>query len=215
MDKVYSDGWNDFPLITHATKNGRIGVGGSLAPDRLIAAYSQGIFPWYDWFEPIMWHVTNPRFVLFPDEIKITKSMQTNMRTSGFVIRFNQDFEAVIQHCASIKRKDQYGTWIHKEMIEAYTKMHQLGYAKSVAVYKDEKLVGGLYGMDMGAVFCGESMFSLVPNASKAALIYLCKEKDYKLIDCQVHSQHLERMGARMIDLGEYLKILKEGLVIR
>lgn len=215
MNKLLSNDWDDFLPINHTTKNGIVGVGGRLTPDSIISAYSQGIFPWYDYNQPILWHVTNPRFVLFPDAIKITKSMQSRMRTSGFVIRYNKDFEAIIQHCASIKRKNQNGTWLHPEMIEAYTAMQRLGYAKSVAVYKDEKLVGGLYGMDMGAVFCGESMFSLVPNASKAALIYLCKEKNYRLIDCQVYSQHLERMGAKMISLEEYLKILKAGLAIR
>ncbi len=199
-----------FPDVSEADKNGILAVGGDLSPERLMLAYRSGIFPWFDSDEPILWWSPPQRMVLFPDELVISKSMKSILRKNLFTVTFNKDFRGVISNCSTISRNGQQGTWISNDMIEAYVKLHELGYAKSVEVWQNDELVGGLYGIDLGSVFCGESMFSKVSNASKVAFITLVenlKIRKYKLIDCQVHNDHLESLGAREIARAEFMKI--------
>ena len=199
----------EFPDVSTATEDGLLAVGGDLSSERLIYAYQNGIFPWYDDNQPILWWSPNPRFVLFPEDLKISKSMRQVLRSNKFKVTINKDFEAVIEACAKTNRKGQFGTWITDEMKLAYTRLHLLGYAKSVEVWQDSLLVGGLYGVDLGnKLFCGESMFTKVSNASKVGLISLIKNNDYRLIDCQVHTSHLERLGAKFIERSDYLSYL-------
>ena len=200
-----------FPDVTEADRDGILAVGGDLSPERLLLAYQSGIFPWFDSDEPILWWAPPRRMVLFPDELVVSKSMRSILRKELFTITFNKDFRAVISNCSTIKRNGQRGTWISDEMIEAYVKLHEMGQAKSVEVWQNNELVGGLYGIDLGHVFCGESMFSKVSNASKVAFITLVenlKIRKYKLIDCQVHNDHLESLGAREIEREEFMQIL-------
>lgn len=188
-----------FPPIELASFEGIIAIGGDLHPDRLITAYRKGIFPWYSEDEPIIWYSPNPRMVLFPKEVKVSKSMRKILRDGTFKITFNQNFKEVIRHCKTVQRKDQEGTWITDDLEKSMIKLHQKGFAKSVEVWKDKELVGGLYGIDLGNLFCGESMFNLVSNASKVAYIYLAQklaEENYPLIDCQVYNSHLASLGA-------------------
>lgn len=199
-----------FPHISEASEEGLLAVGGNLSVERLLEAYKKGIFPWFEVEEPILWWSPDPRFVLFPKKLKVSKSMKQVLRNSDFEVTVNRDFEAVINQCSLIKRDGQPGTWITKNMINAYVELHKLGYAKSVEVWKEEKLVGGFYGVDLkNGVFCGESMFSKVSNASKAAFITFVKNTNYKLIDCQVYTQHLESLGAEEIPRADFLKYLK------
>jgi leucyl/phenylalanyl-tRNA--protein transferase len=200
-----------FPNPSLAEEDGLLAVGGDLSTGRLLLAYHNGIFPWYNDDTPILWYSPHERFVLFPDELKISKSMSQILRSDRFRITYDQNFAEVIDACSSVNRKDQPGTWITADMKEAYTGLYREGYAHSVEVWESEKLVGGLYGVRIGAIFCGESMFSKVSNASKVALISLCNDHNYKLIDCQVHTEHLESMGARMISREEYLMILQNN----
>mgnify|MGYP001014922424 FL=1 len=165
-----------FPAVETASPEGILAFGGDLSPERLLLAYQSGIFPWFEADEPILWWSPNPRMVLFFDELKVSKSMRNIFNRAIFKVTFNQDFRAVISNCQNVKREGQNGTWITNEMIEAYCKLHEIGIAKSVEVWKDDKLVGGLYGIDLGHVFCGESMFSLVSNASKVAFISLVNQ---------------------------------------
>jgi len=200
-----------FPKVETANKDGVIAIGGDLLPERLLLAYKSGIFPWYNEGEPIIWYSPNPRMVLYPEKLKISKSMRSILRKGNFKITFNQNFEEVIANCKTISRKDQPGTWITDEMQKAYIKLHKTGIAKSVEVWQNNELVGGLYGMDLGIIFCGESMFSKVSNASKIAFIYLtqkCENENYKLIDCQVYNEHLASLGAEEIPRKEFIKIL-------
>lgn len=202
-----------FPDVTEADKHGILAVGGDLSPERLILAYKSGIFPWFDSDEPILWWSPAQRMVLFPDELVVSRSMRTVLRKEIFKVTFNKDFRAVISNCSQISRNGQRGTWISKDMIEAYVKLHELGYAKSVEVWQNGELVGGLYGIDLGHIFCGESMFSKVSNASKVAFITLVenlKIRQYKLIDCQVHNDHLESLGAREIERQEFMEMLNK-----
>lgn len=202
-----------FPDVTEADKHGILAVGGDLSPERLILAYKSGIFPWFDSDEPILWWSPAQRMVLFPDELVVSRSMRTVLRKEIFKVTFNKDFRAVISNCSQISRNGQRGTWISKDMIEAYVKLHELGYAKSVEVWQNGELVGGLYGIDLGHMFCGESMFSKVSNASKVAFITLVenlKIRQYKLIDCQVHNDHLESLGAREIERQEFMEMLSK-----
>ena len=204
-----------FPDVSEADKSGILAVGGDLSPERLMLAYKSGIFPWFDSDEPILWWSPQQRMVLFPDELVISKSMRSILRKEVFKVTFNKDFRAVISNCSQISRNGQQGTWISEEMIEAYVKLHELGYAKSVEVWQNNELVGGLYGIDLGDIFCGESMFSKVSNASKVAFITLVenlKIRKYKLIDCQVHNDHLESLGAREIPRAEFINILNSEL---
>ena len=200
-----------FPPINSANAYGILAVGGDLLPERLILAYKSGIFPWYNAGEPIVWWSPNPRMVLFLEELVVSKSMRNTINKNVFEITFNQDFRAVISHCQKIKRDGQRGTWITNDMIEAYCKLNEMGVAKSVEVLKNKELVGGLYGIDLGNIFCGESMFSKVSNASKIAFIALVnqlKTDNYLLLDCQVYNEHLESLGCREIERDAFLKIL-------
>ena len=200
-----------FPNPALAEEDGLLAVGGDLSVERLLLAYQNGIFPWYSDDTPILWYSPHERFVLYPGELKISKSMRQVLRSGVFRVTVNQSFEQVIAACAEVEREGQDGTWITGDMLAAYAEMHTAGYAHSIEVWQQEVLVGGLYGVQVGNVFCGESMFSRVSNASKTALIYLCNTGLYKLIDCQVHTRHLESMGARMIGRPEYLDALKNS----
>lgn len=200
-----------FPNVNLASKEGILAIGGDLSPERLLLAYKSGIFPWFDDEEPLIWWSPDPRFVLLPEQLKVSKSMKQVLRNSDFEITVNKDFESVISHCSKIKRDGQKGTWITENMKSAYIKLHELGYAKSVEVWLDNKLVGGLYGIDVNnGVFCGESMFSLVSNASKVGFITFIQNSNYKLIDCQVYTNHLESLGAQDISRDEFLKYLED-----
>lgn len=201
-----------FPPVDQANRDGILAIGGDLSPERLLLAYKSGIFPWFEDGEPIMWWSPNPRMVLFLDELIISKSMRNILNRNIFTVTFNENFRDVISNCQNIERDGQNGTWITNDMIEAYCKMHELGIAKSVEVWQDEVLVGGLYGIDLGHVFCGESMFSKVSNASKVAFIALVnqlKAANHKLLDCQVYNPHLESLGCREIDRIDFMEILK------
>ncbi|UMB53490.1 leucyl/phenylalanyl-tRNA--protein transferase [Lutibacter sp. A64] len=200
-----------FPPVELANKDGLLAVGGDLSLERLILAYKSGIFPWYNPGEPIIWYSPKERMVLFPKDLKISKSMRQLIKKNKFKVTFNQNFEAVISNCKTIEREGQGGTWITDEMQEAYIKLHKQGIAKSVEVWLENELVGGLYGVDLGTVFCGESMFSKVSNTSKLAFIYLVQKlekENYKLIDCQVYNPHLESLGADEISREEFLTYL-------
>ena len=182
-----------------------------MSPERLQLAYKSGIFPWFEDGEPITWWAPNPRMVLFLDELVISKSMRNILNRNIFKVTFNQNFREVISNCQQVKREGQNGTWITDDMIAAYCKLNELGIAKSVEVWENDQLVGGLYGVDLGHVFCGESMFSLVSNASKVAFIFLVhhlKKENYKLLDCQVYNSHLESLGCREIERDEFMMIL-------
>lgn len=198
-----------FPDPELAEPDGLLAVGGDLSANRLLLAYSNGIFPWYSDDEPILWYSPHQRLVLYPDKLNISKSMRQVLRSGKFRVTFDTCFDQVIQNCSAAFRKDQDGTWITNEMIKAYIKLHQLGYAHSVEVWEGDNLAGGLYGVQVGRVFCGESMFSKVSNASKTALIYLCQTGKYDLIDCQVHTPHLESLGAEMMSRAKYVEVLK------
>jgi len=198
-----------FPEVSMASKDGILAIGGDLSPERLTLAYKRGIFPWFDDNEPILWWSPDPRFVLFPEQLKVSKSMRQVLRNSDFKITVNKDFEGVISNCSKIKRDGQQGTWITNDMKVAYIKLHKLGVAKSVEVWLNDELVGGLYGIDLdNGVFCGESMFSKVSNASKVAFISFIQNSNYKLIDCQVYTNHLESLGAKEISREAFLKYL-------
>ncbi len=201
-----------FPPAHFADADGLLAMGGDLSPERLLLAYRNGIFPWYEG-DIIFWWCPNPRFVLFPDELKVSKSMRPLLNKNAFEFTTNEAFERVIHNCKKIERTDQYGTWITDEVEKAYTRMHHLGYAHSAEVWKDGELVGGLYGIRLGKVFFGESMFSKMSNASRYAFIKYVdqlKEEGVELIDCQVYTEYLESLGARMISVEVFLKLLKE-----
>ncbi|MEJ6754838.1 MAG: leucyl/phenylalanyl-tRNA--protein transferase [Flavobacteriales bacterium] len=204
-----------FPDNKTATKDGIIALGGDLSPERLVHAYQNGIFPWYSEDEPIVWYSPPKRMVLFPSELKISKSTRKILKNKEFFITENKAFEEVIFHCKNTVRKDGFGTWITDEMELAYQKLHKLGFAKSIEVWQNitdqnkKELVGGLYGIQINDVFCGESMFSKVSNASKVAFIHLVQCNLYKLIDCQVYTNHLASLGAKEILRNDFLTLLK------
>jgi len=199
-----------FPNVTQADEEGLLAIGGDLSTERLLLAYRSGIFPWFNEDEIILWWSPDPRFVLFPSELKVSKSMKQFLRNCDYEVTVNKDFKSVITECAKAKREGQSGTWITKNMIDSYCKLHELGYAKSVEVWKEKELVGGLYGIDLNnGVFCGESMFAKQSNASKAAFITFIQNTDYKLIDCQVYTNHLESLGAKDILRDEFIKYLQ------
>jgi leucyl/phenylalanyl-tRNA--protein transferase len=198
-----------FPKPELAEPDGLLALGGDLSPERLLLAYQHGIFPWYSDDTPILWYSPHKRFVLYPNELRISKSMRQVMRSGKFAVTQNVAFEEVIDACSSVPREGQDGTWITSDMKQAYIDLHKLGFAYSYEVWQQNELVGGLYGVHAGRVFCGESMFSRVSNASKTALITLCQLGKFELIDCQVHTEHLESMGARFIDRKAYLHILQ------
>ncbi|MEO9891447.1 leucyl/phenylalanyl-tRNA--protein transferase [Aurantibacter sp.] len=202
-----------FPPIETATNDGLLAYGGDLSAERLLLAYNNGIFPWYDTNSPILWWSPDPRMVLFPNKLKISKSMSKIMAGDTFTLTKNVCFEKVIDQCAKVKRVGQDGTWITDDMKSAYMKLNELGHAISYEVWSENKLVGGLYGIDLGHVFCGESMFSLKSNASKYAFISLVKvleAKNYKLVDCQVYTKHLESLGAEEITRKTFMEILND-----
>jgi leucyl/phenylalanyl-tRNA---protein transferase len=198
-----------FPDPKLAEPDGLLAVGGGLSTERLVKAYQSGIFPWYSDDEPICWYAPHERCVLYPAKIKVSKTMQQVLDRRTFKITTNTAFEEVIFNCANANRNFQDGTWITNDMQKAYIKLHQLGIAKSVEVWQNKELVGGLYGIDMQHIYCGESMFSKVSNASKAALIWLCKNNNYTLIDCQVRTKHLISMGAEIMEQEKYMEFLK------
>lgn len=202
-----------FPHPSLANEDGILAVGGDLSPERLLLAYSNGIFPWYSEDEPIIWWSPDPRFILYPKDIKISHSMKKLLKKQAFTVTFDTCFREVISNCASLRMED--GTWITDEMIAAYTRLHELGFAHSVETWYEDKLVGGLYGIALGKCFFGESMFSTMPNASKTALITLSDKllkKGFLFIDCQVYTKHLESLGAVKIPRSEFLEMLEKGL---
>ena len=203
-----------FPPVASAldSPNGLLAAGGDLTPRRLLAAYGQGIFPWYSGNEPILWWSPDPRTVLFPAELKISRSLAKTLRNSRYSIRFDGDFDAVMAACA-VSRNGQPGTWITREMREAYGHLHRMGHAHCVETWIDNQLAGGLYGVALGRAFFGESMFSVVRDASKLALVALVchlQQQGFGVIDCQVHSSHLASLGARSISRREFSDLLRE-----
>lgn len=201
-----------FPEPALAEPDGLLAVGGDLSTERLLLAYQNGIFPWYSDDTPILWYSPHERFVLYPQELKISKSMRQVLRSGKFIITTDTCFNDVIAACSTAPREGQDGTWITDDMKAAYNKLHAEGHAHSVEVWEHNELVGGIYGVQVGHVFCGESMFSRASNASKTALIHLCQSGQFELIDCQVHTEHLESMGANMISREQYMTVLKTGL---
>lgn len=204
-----------FPPAEDALEDGLLALGADLSTDRLLLAYRSGIFPWFDDEVP-MWWCPDPRFVLYPDELKVSNSMKQVMKKGSFEFMINTAFEKVIANCKAVEREGQDGTWITDKVEGAYTQMHQLGYAHSAEAWLDGELVGGLYGIRLGNIFFGESMFSHVSNASKFAFIkYIekLKAEGVVLIDCQVYTEHLESLGARMVSRGLFLEILKKQIL--
>lgn len=205
----------EFPAPELATPEGILAVGGDLSPERLLEAYAGGIFPWFNEGDPILWWSPDPRFVLFPQELVIAKSMRPYFNQKKFKVSFDQDFEQVMRGCQQSNRNGQSGdTWITEDMIQAYVQVHKLGFAHSVEVWQEDELVGGLYGISLGRIFFGESMFARVSNASKFGFITLVQklgEMGFVLIDCQQQTQHLGSLGARPINRKVFLKYLAEN----
>lgn len=202
----------EFPALETANSEGLLAVGGDLTPERLVLAYQSGIFPWFNEDALILWWSPNPRMVLFPKKLHISKSMRKVLRSNQFTLKKNTCFEQVMNQCATVKRVGQQGTWITEDMKKAYLVLHEKGFAQSYEAWEGNELVGGLYGVDLGHVFCGESMFSNVPNASKFAFIRMVEtleKKQYEFIDCQVHTEHLASLGAEEIKREEFIKMLK------
>lgn len=203
-----------FPPVEMADEDGLLAIGGDLSTGRLLLAYQQGIFPWYSEQDPICWWCPDPRFVLFPDELKISRSMKRVLRSGPFGFTTNTAFAEVIRNCRTISRKDQDGTWISAEVQNAYIRLHELGYAHSAEAWNNNELVGGIYGVRLGNIFFGESMFSRQTNASKFALaryVEQLKQEGVVLIDCQVYTPHLESLGARMIPRKDFMRLLAEN----
>lgn len=201
------------PDPSFANEEGLLAIGGDLHPQRLLDAYRKGIFPWYGSDDPIAWWCPDPRFILLPGELIVSKSMQKLFRQHAFSVTVNKAFADVIHACRTIRRKEGYGTWIHDEIESVYTDLHDMGYAFSVEAWQSGKLAGGFYGIRMGDVFYGESMFSYISNASKYAFIdFVVKEREMglALIDCQVYSSHLESLGANMIRRDDFLQALQK-----
>lgn len=203
-----------FPNPELAEEDGLLAVGGDLSFERLLLAYCNGIFPWYSDGDPILWWCPKPRFIIKPNEVKISRSMKRVFNSGNFKVTFDNDFEGVIRNCKEL-RENKEGTWINNDMMEAYINLFKKGFASSVEVYKDEKLVGGLYGVKIGKCFFGESMFSIESNASKVALISICKkleEEGYIFLDWQMHTNHLESMGGKFISWEEFRLMLEDGI---
>jgi leucyl/phenylalanyl-tRNA--protein transferase len=198
-----------FPSPNLADRSGLLAVGGDLSPERLILAYSMGIFPWFNQNEPILWWSPNPRFILFPEKVIVSKSMKQVFRANKFKVTFDQNFPEVIKNCQKIYRPSQGGTWITDGIIEAYIQLHHIGFIHSVEVWLDDELVGGLYGGAMGKCFFGESMFAKESNASKVGFLTLVRNlqmRNYQIIDCQVYTKHLESLGAEKMPRNTFLK---------
>ncbi|MCG3682649.1 leucyl/phenylalanyl-tRNA--protein transferase [Aliarcobacter butzleri] len=204
----------DFPTL-NMMNDDLVAIGGDFHPQRLLNAYENGIFPWFiDDLGYIHWFSPQKRMVLYPENFKVSKSLRKSITNKGFVVKSNENFEEVIRSCAKIKRKHEDGTWISEEFIKAYTNLHKLDIAFSIECYLKDELVGGLYGVLIGDIFCGESMFSLVPDASKVAFYHLCqqaKQNGIKIIDCQVYNDHLASLGAFEITRNEYFNLLKDS----
>ena len=223
MPSIYDDDYfiteigmpHIFPDAREGSDEGLLAYGGDLNPNRLLTAYRKGIFPWFNEDDPILWWSPNPRLVLYPDEFKESKSLRRVIRNKGFEIKFDTNFKAVIEYCSRVPRHGQEGTWLTEEMKGAYIELYNMGFAHSVETYYEGKLVGGFYGVAMGKAFFGESMFSLMPNASKVALRVLSNifiKKCYDFIDCQVETPHLMSLGARLISRDEFLDQLEDAL---
>lgn len=203
-----------FPNPELANSEGLLAVGGDLHPERIITAYQSGIFPWFSEGQPILWWSPDPRMILYPEHLKVSKSMKLLFKKKAFEVTINKDFKSVITHCANVPRHGQDGTWITDEMKKTYVKLHQMGLAYSVEVWQNHNLVGGLYGIYLKKqkVFCGESMFSKVSNASKFGFIWWVqklREEGIKIIDCQIYTNHLASLGAREINRKSFLNYLK------
>jgi len=210
---ILNKGSIEFPPVTGAMvePNGLLAAGGDLSAERLLAAYRAGIFPWYSEGDPILWWSPDPRAVLYPKQMKISRSLKKKMNKNLFTVTFDTAFESVINLCAS-PRAGEPGTWINNEMIQSYTRLHKMGYAHSVECWQDDELVGGLYGVSLGKLFCGESMFSLVSDASKIAFVTLVRQLDnwgFPLIDCQIPNDHLTSLGACEISREEFIAYLQ------
>lgn len=204
-----------FPPVELASREGLLAVGGDLRPERLLEAYRRGIFPWYNPGQPILWWSPDPRAVLLPSEIRISRSLRKALRAGKFRATLDTRFEDVIDGCAAPRRAHDAGTWITRDMRAAYVELHRRGRAHSVEIWESAQLVGGLYGVALGGAFFGESMFSRASDASKVALVHLARQVsrwDYRLIDCQLPSEHLERMGARAIRRARFLALLRDAV---
>ena len=200
-----------FPHPSNADKNGIVAYGGDLNPLRMLEAYKLGIFPWFESDQNLMWWSPDPRMILYTDKFKVSKSFKAFLKKSNYKVTFNKDFELVINSCANIKRINQKGTWITEGLIKSFIDLHKMGKAISVEIWEDDDIVGGLYGLDLDDIFCGESMFSKSSNASKIALYYLTKElrkNNYRFIDCQVPSEHLKSLGGEVISRSNFLDLL-------
>lgn len=212
---ILADNVYDFPPVNQANEDGIVAIGGDLSPERLIIAYSSGIFPWYSEGEPILWWSLDPRMIMEPSELKITKSLKKVIESNKFSCSIDADFSKVIRMCASVERDHQENTWINEDMIAAYKALHELGFAHSVETYLENELVGGLYGVSIGKVFCGESMFHTKTDASKVALYNLCDfliKNDFDFIDVQQDTPHMRRMGAYPIPRKDFIKRLKQSI---
>ena len=223
MSSIYDDDYyipelksaHIFPDARVAGKEGLLAFGGDLNPNRILKAYRNGIFPWFNPEDPILWWSPNPRMLLYPKDFKTSKSFKRVLRNKGFEVRFDTNFEAVITYCGDVPREGQDGTWLTKEMKEAYIELHDMGFAHSVETYYEGELVGGLYGIALGRGFFGESMFSLMPNASKVsikALSSICAKKSYDFIDCQIETPHLIKWGAKLVERETFLDELEVTL---
>lgn len=204
-----------FPSPELARKDGLLAIGGDLSEERLLKAYSMGIFPWYTEDSPILWWSPDPRLILVPEEVKVSKSLRKVINKDIFKVTMNTAFEKVIRSCSEVDRKGQNGTWITEEMVEAYVRLHKAGYAHSIESWHEGELVGGLYGIILGKAFFGESMFSNMSNASKVAFVWLVeklREQGFKLIDCQVTTGHLISLGAKEVTRKEFLEKLRDAL---
>ena len=207
----------EFPDLNEADESGLLAMGGDLSIERLKLAYSKGIFPWYEDGMPILWWSPDPRMVLFPDKMIISHSLRQSIKKQQFTVTIDKAFEKVIKNCSKTPRKGEYGTWITGEMKNAYIRLHEAGYAHSAEAWLDGELVGGLYGVAIGKVFCGESMFHQVTNASKVAFYYLVeklKKWNFDIIDAQVYTNHLESLGGEMIPRSQYIQILESARLI-
>ncbi len=204
-----------FPSPEQADSSGLLAVGGDLSAERLLLAYENGIFPWFNDDQPILWWSPENRMVLYPDEFKQSKSLKQSIRNKQFEFKMDTAFVQVIEHCAKVPRADQDGTWISDEIKSAYANLHQMGFAHSFEIWQNTNLVGGLYGVSLGRAFFGESMFSLVSDASKAAFYFLsefAKKQDFHFVDCQLHTDHLASLGAKEIPRNQFLSELKTAL---
>lgn len=204
-----------FPNPYHAPENMPMAIGGDLSPDRLIKAYQMGIFPWFNEEDPILWWSPNPRMVLYPDQVKVSKSMKKVIQSERFTLKIDSAFDQVIENCQSAPRKGQEGTWITEDILNSYKNLHKLGVAHSFETFEKDKLVGGLYGVSLGKCFFGESMFSQVSNASKFAFIMMAntlEKNNFEIIDCQIHNEHLASLGAIEVNRSLFLDQLQDGL---